>query len=156
MNKDLRLSSDKGMLEEGCMLINKGLRLGTHAKEELDLSDRDDNSTGIGCYMIAQSIELLIKGMCFIFDHTPPTHHILKHSARILISIRETTVPELAFIQDGLEDISDNAFAYIIQTWQKNGRYDFLTADQEYIDKAELIYTDLKRFIKNNSLDELD
>lgn len=156
MNKNLKVSSDKSMIEEGVMLINKGLHLGIHAQEELDDPNRTDDATGIGCYMLAQSIELLIKGMCFIFGCTPPDHHIIKHSARLLLNIYNRQIKELYMIQEGLIDISDNSYAYTIQTWQKLGRYDFLQADQDDIDKAEVIYNDLKRFILSYQLNILD
>lgn len=145
-------SPDASMIEEGCMLINKGLKLGVHALEELDDPNADDNSLGIGCYMLAQSIELLIKGLCYTFNETPPPHHIIKHSAKLLLNVYESKVPEMYCIDTGLNEICENKFAYIIQTWQKDGRYEFLQANREYIEKAELIYADLKRFIYNYQL----
>lgn len=150
----MKLAKDKGMIEEGCMLINKGMILGSHAKDILDDIKRDDNALGIGCYMLAQSIELLIKGLCLTFGETPPCHHIIKHSARMLINIYERKCPELGIIRDDLVDISDNAFAYVIQTWQKEGRYEFLTTEQDYVDKAEFIYLGLKRFVMCYQLNE--
>lgn len=150
----MKFAKDKYMIEEGNMLINKGLRLGIHALEELEESEIDKNAKGIGCYMLAQSIELLLKGLCNMFGETPPAHHILKHTARILYNIYERTVPELGIIIDDLQDISNNAFAYVIQTWQVDGRYNDVSSQQEYIDKAELIYYGLKRFIYSNGLHE--
>lgn len=151
----MNYAKDKFMIEEGTMLINKGIRLGTHALEELAESETDKNAKGIGCYMLAQSIELLLKGLCNIFGETPPAHHIIKHPARMLYGIYERKVPELHIIVDDLNDISNNAFAYVIQTWQVDGRYNDVSSQQSYIDKAELIYYGLKRFIYNNGLHEL-
>ena len=151
----MEMAKDKYMIEEGCMLINKGIRLGTHALEELAESETDQNAKGIGCYMLAQSIELLLKGLCNIFGETPPSHHIIKHPARMLYNIYEHKVPELNIIIDDLIDISNNSFAYVIQTWQVDGRYYDVSSQQSYIDKAELIYCGLKRFIYSYGLHDL-
>ncbi len=150
----MKFAKDQNMIEEGNSLINKGIRLGKHALEELEECETDKNAKGIGCYMLAQSIELLIKGLCNMFGETPPPHHIIKHSARLLYRIYEKSVPELAIIRDDLIDISNNAFAYVIQTWQVDGRYNDVSSQQEYIDKAELVFYGLRRFIYNNGLHE--
>lgn len=150
-----KLSKDRGMIEEGVMLINKGIKLGIHANEELDDSSNTQDGIGIGCYMIVQAIELLIKGLVHCFGETPPTNHVIKQSARQLLQIYEHRVPELNQIRASLDDISDNAFTYVIHTWQTDGRYDFLEADKNYIERSQNVYNDLVRFSRNYQLTEV-
>lgn len=153
--KTNKLARDVGMIEEGVMLINKGIRLGVHANEELDDPTATQDGIGIGCYMIVQAIELLIKGLCNCFGEIPPTNHVIRQSARMLLHLHERRVPELNQIRASLDDISDNTFTYIIHTWQVSGRYEFLEADKSYIEKAQNVYSDLVRFSRNYQLTEV-
>ena len=150
-----KLAKDHNMIEEGVMLINKGKKLGSHACEELCDEQNTQDGIGIGCYMIVQAIELLIKGLVTCFGENPPPTHIIRQSARQLLNIYEHRVPELSQISASLDDISDNSFTYVIHLWQTAGRYDFLKADKDYIERAINVYNDLVRFSRNYQLLEV-
>ena len=155
MFTSLNLAKDKSMVEEGIMLSNKGIRLGTHAFEELEDGYTDEDALGLGCYLLSQSIELILKGLCILFGEQPQTNHVIKYPARTLKYLSNRRVPELVRIQESLEEISSNDFSYVIQTWNAHGRYDFLIATRDYIDRAEIVFSDLKRFILNYHILEI-
>jgi HEPN domain-containing protein len=150
-----KLAKDKNMIEEGVMLINKGIKLGFHACEELNDDNNTQDGIGIGCYMLDQAIELLIKGLVHCFGETTPENHVIKPIARQLIAIYEHRVPELSSILASLEDLSNNHFTYVLHTWQSNGRYYFLDAEKSYVEKAQNVYNDLVRFSRNYQLTEV-
>lgn len=155
MKSKPKLAKDRGMIEEGVMLINKGIKLSSHANEELNDINNTQDGVGLGCYMLVQAIELLIKGLVHCFGENTNYNHVIKPIARQLINICEHRVPELNRIRCSLDDLSDNAFTYIIHTWQVDGRYDFLEVDRQYIDKALNVCNDLIRFAKNYQLTEI-
>lgn len=113
----MKLSKQDDMLETGCMYMNKGIIIGSKAKDLLDEGYADESkpnedAIGVGSYLLAQSIELLIKGLCFLIDQTPPEHHIIKHSARLLLDNYKSDCPELSTIECTLEDLNSNSFNY--------------------------------------------
>ena len=154
-NNRPKLAKDQSMIEEGVMLVNKGIKLGIHGNEELNDINASSDGIGIGCFLLTQGIELLIKGLINIFGENPPVNHVTKQCARQLINICEHRVPELNQIRASLDDLSNNAFTYILHTWQTAGRYDFLEAENRYINKAQDVYNDLVRFVRNYQLTEV-
>lgn len=150
-----KLASDHGMIEEGVMLINKGIKLGIHANEELDDPSNTQDGIGVGCYLLTQAIELLMKGLINCFGELPQANHVISNCARQLLMIGEHRVSELNQISASLYDISDKSFTYIIYTWQTAGRYNFLETEKSDIEKAQNVYNDLVRFSRNYQLTEV-
>ena len=95
MKSKPKLAKDRGMIEEGVMLINKGIKLSSHANEELNDINNTQDGVGLGCYMLVQAIELLIKGLVHCFGENTNYNHVIKPIARQLINICEHRDPEL-------------------------------------------------------------
>lgn len=152
----MNITRDKDLYQQGLLYIKNGLKLCEMVESELDIvfyTQKTYNpEIGLCGYLMSQSIELLVKGICCQLGGEVEHNHVIKNAARELKTFVKNNY-ELNQILDDINDLCDNKFSYILKRWQSDGRYEPIVLEKIDVEQAILIMSKLKRFVKTFQLD---
>lgn len=145
-----RKRADVDLQQEGRVLIKHGIKAQSIAIEFIDAYTADKTQIADkdwGCYMLQQSIELLLKGLIKYYGEDYRSGHLVKYNAQLLLTMSEH-YPELREIQDTLSTLATTLIASEMQKWQSIARYKELCVKFNAIKQADEISETLVQYIR--------
>ena len=144
--------SDEDIRNEGIVLINNALRARSLSEPLLDsyfCGTADVSSINWACYMMQQSIELILKGLIKYYYEDFREGHLVKYNAQFLMEL-SGAYDELREIYDILLDLS-SSLSVMLYKWESFSRYKELYVNKPQIERVNNILDELIPFIRRHN-----
>ncbi len=143
--------SDEDLRNEGRMLIQNAIKARNITEPLLDsiyCNKAEAADTNWACYMLAQAIELALKGLIKYYYENFREGHFVANNAKLLESLSEKN-PELREISGTLSDLQ-TGYSVMLCRWSALGRYKELYVTKPDIEKADEMLDDIVKFLRRH------
>ena len=113
------------------------------------IKSHDDSDLNWGCFMLQQSMELMLKGIVECYGEESAFGHLISDNSEILQNLYNK-VPELKEIDNTLNECNNKAYIFI--SWKTKTRYSVFNATDKNINIAFKICNELKDYIYKHKL----
>lgn len=141
--------TDLDLQQEGRVLIMNGLKAHSIAVENIEayLVDPEKiTEKNWGCYMLQQSIELILKGLIKYYCEDFREGHLVKYNANFLLEL-SAKYSELRELSDILNQLVSTRISAEMFKWQSIARYKEIWTKNSYIEQADEISEVLTQYI---------
>lgn len=154
-HKRLPKRTDEDLYHDGITLIKNAIKARQMAEPLLDSykSHTADNSdVNWACYMMAQSIELFIKGLLGYYGEYFREGHFVGKNSELLENLSEV-YSELRELQNTFDMLSkEGRISVILFRWSNISRYKDIRTNPNEIALAENVLEDLHAFVRRHHI----